>query len=345
MTGQINKDLLDINAYPEPTKKVELVQTHISFVFLTDNFVYKIKKPVNFGFLDFTTLEKRLHYCNCEVELNRRLSKETYIGVIPVTDDDNVLKIAGDGKVVDYAVKMKRIPMDKLMIKLLRDGKLKKEMVEQVGEKIAKFHQIAETSDEINKFGTLKMVKFNTDENFDGTEKYIDITITEEQFKKIKEYTNTFFQDHKELFDFRVKEKKIKDCHGDLHMEHICFTDPITIFDCIEFNDRFRYIDTISDIAFLAMDLDYHTENSNFSKELINSYSRHSDEDIIDNRDISEVYSLLQFYKVYRAYVRGKVISFRLDDKHISKEKKDTAIDAAKKYFNLAESYLEFAQF
>lgn len=331
MTGQIDKDLLNINAYPESTTKVELLQTHISFVFLTDNFVYKVKKPVNFGFLDFSTLKKRLHYCNCEVELNRRLSPETYLGVVSVTDEGDRLKLSGDGKVVDYAVKMKRIPMDKLMIKLLRDGKITEEMVEQVGEKIAKFHAIAGTSDEIDKFGEIKAIKFNTDENFDGTDRYIGVTITEEQFEMIKDYTNSFYDDNGELFKQRIKAKKIRDCHGDLHMEHICFSDPITVFDCIEFNDRFRYCDTAADIAFLAMDLDFHRAPE-FSKVLIDSYVGHSNDE--GARD------LLQFYKVYRAYVRGKVISFRLTDEHISQEEKDSAIEAARRYFDLAESYV-----
>ena len=330
MTGQIDKDLLDINAYPEPTKKVELVQTHISFVFLTDNFVYKVKKPVNFGFLDFTTLEKRLHYCNCEVKLNRRLSPETCLGVFPVTDEGGKLRLSGDGDVVDYAVKMKRIPMDKLMIKLLRDGKITKEMIEKVSEKIAKFHANSDTSDEIDKFGEITSIKINTDENFDGTDKYIDVTITKEEFESIRDYTNNFYRDNEDLFIQRIKEKRIRDCHGDLHMEHICFSDPITVFDCIEFNDRFRYCDTASDIAFLAMDLDFHGA-ADFSNILIDSYVRHSED--------RGVYDMLNFYKVYRAYVRGKVISFRLDDEHISKEDKDAAIKAAKKYFELAESY------
>ncbi len=129
--GHIEVALMQNIAYPEPTSKVELAQTHISYVFLTDNFVYKIKKPVNFGFLDFSTLEKRRHYCQKEVELNRRLSPDVYLGILPVTDDNGVVTIGGKGQTIDYAVKMRRIPMENLMIRLLREKRLNSEMVEK----------------------------------------------------------------------------------------------------------------------------------------------------------------------------------------------------------------------
>lgn len=339
MTRQIDKDLLDTSAYPEPTTKVELVQTHISFVFLTDNFVYKVKKPVNFGFVDFSTLEKRAQYCNNEVTLNRRLSPDTYLEVLPVTEEGGRLRIGGSGDLVDYCVKMKRLSMDNLMIKMLEEGRLTAQKIVEVAEKIADFHAVAETSPEIDKYGTVVAMRFTTDENFEQTEKYVGITLPMEQFSAIKDYTNNFYLTHKDLFDDRIRKHKIKDCHGDLHMEHICLDEPITIFDCIEFNDRFRYIDTACDIAFLAMDLDFHTrfgrsgiDRKELSKVLVDAYVTRSGD--------GDVYELMTFYKVYRAYVRGKVISFRLNDEHISPEDKDVAADTARKYFELAISYI-----
>jgi aminoglycoside phosphotransferase family enzyme len=332
MTKSITNDLIKPEAYPEPTTQVEMLQTHISYIFITNEYVYKIKKPVNFGFLDFSTLEKRLYYCQKEVELNKRLSPDIYLDVVPITDNGESLAFSGDGETIDHAVKMRKIPMDKLMEKLLEEGKLTSKMVENVARKIAEFHEEAATSPEIEKFGSITVIKTNTDENFQQTKDYIGKSITKTQFEAIKKYTNEFYRTKKQVINNRIAEHKIKDCHGDLHMQHVCLTDPIIIFDCIEFNDRFRYSDTTADIAFLAMDLDYHGR-SEFSKDLIEAYVKHSkDEGILD---------ILNFYKIYRAYVRGKVIGFQLEDPNIPSEGKKKALDAAKKYFALALDYVK----
>jgi aminoglycoside phosphotransferase family enzyme len=330
MSKEISKDLMDPNAYPEPTKKVDLIQTHISFIFITDDLVYKVKKPVDFGFLDFTTLDKRLFYCQAEVELNKRLSPDVYLGVLPITDESDRLVVNGKGEVVEYTVKMKKIPMDRLMKKLLKEGRVIPEMVDKVAEKIASFHEEAQSSDEIAKFGSLETIKFNTDENFQQTESFIGKTISKAQFDLLKDYTNNFYKNNDHVIEKRIEEDKIKDCHGDLHLEHICIADPIIIFDCIEFNERFRYSDTAADIAFLAMDLDFQGRKD-LSKVLMDSYVKHSDDE--------GVLDMLNFYKIYRAYVRGKVIGFQLGDPHISQEDKEKARKLAQSYFELAASY------
>ena len=330
MVKELVRELLRPDIYPEPTKKVELLQTHISFIFLGDGYVYKVKKPVDFGFLDFTTLEKREFYCHQEVKLNRRLSPDTYQKVVSITDEGERLAIDGKGPVVEYAVKMKRIPLDRLMLTLLKKGHVTEEMIGSVARKLAEFHSSAERSPEIDRFGTLEIIKKNTDENFEQTGKYIGKSIGQEQFDSIKGYTDSFYERNEELFEKRIADKRIRDCHGDLHMEHICLTDPIIIFDCIEFNERFRYSDVAADIAFLAMDLDYH-DREDLSELLMKAYVHHSGD--------REVDKLLGFYKTYRAYVRGKVISFRLDDPDISKEDKEEALHLASRYFELAERY------
>lgn len=328
----IVEDLQEPEAYPEEVSEVELVQTHISFVFLTDKLVYKVKKPVNFGFLDFSTLEKRKYYCEQEVKLNSRLSPEYYLDVIPVVERNGKLRFWGEGELVDYAVRMKKLPMDRQMKYLLQKGELTDEMLDRVAQKIAVFHNEAETSPEIENFGELSAVKYNTDENFEQTEKYIGKTISKEQFESLKSYTDEFYQQNEGLIQSRIEDKRIRDCHGDLHMEHILITnDDVVVFDCIEFNDRFRYSDTAADIAFLAMDLDYYGRGD-LSNKLIEYYSKHSGDE--------KVKDMIIFYKIYRAYVRGKVISFKLDDPHISQEEKDKAAKDAHKYFELAHSYI-----
>lgn len=332
MGTKVEVELMRPEAYSEPPGEIELVQTHISFVFIGKEFVYKVKKPVDFGFCDFSTLEKRQYYCRQELVLNKRLSPEVYLDVLPITDEGDILVIGGTGKIVDYAVKMKKIAMDKQMKKLLTEGRLTAELIRDVARKIADFHSKAEGSQEIDQFGSIEVVKGNTDENFAQTEKYIGLSIDAGQFEDIKDYTNGFFELEAEEFAKRILDGKIKDCHGDLHMEHICFTDPISIFDCIEFNERFRYSDTAADIAFLAMDLDYNGR-SDLSGVLLDEYLQCSGD--------AEARKMIDFYKVYRAYVRGKVISFQLDDPCISKDDKNKAASTAGRYFELAHSYVE----
>jgi len=327
---ELKRGLLNQDAYHGSPRKVEFKETHISLVFLADDYVYKIKKPVNFGFLDFSTLEKRKHFCEKEVELNKRLSPDVYLGVLAVTLDNGKVAMDGKGPTVEYAVKMRRLPTEKLMITLLRENQLTREMVERVAEAIALFHAQSGASKEIEKFGSIEVIKTNTDENFSQTEKYVGLSISESQFESIKKYTDSYLNYRTGVFKRRVAEGRIKDCHGDLHLEHVCVTEPIKIFDCIEFNDRFRYSDTAADIAFLAMDLDFNGRRD-LSEILIAAYVKFSKD--------RGVLNVVNFYKVYRAYVRGKVTSFRLDLLHPTA--KSEVLRTAQKYFDLANMFVQ----
>ena len=330
--------LLKSQAYPHKPQKIELVQTQMSLILLTGEYVYKIKKPVNLGYLDYTTLEKRHFFCHQELELNRRLCPDAYLAVVPITMSlrgakrrSNLLRIEGRGKAIEYAVKMKQLPQDRMMDVLLPRGQVTLEMVARVAEKLMVFHQKAETNQKIAAFGRLDVIRHNCDENFAQTEKYIGTSITAEEYQHIKNYTDNVVDSNASLFDKRVREGKIRDCHGDLHAAHVCFTDDICIYDCIEFNDRFRYSDVASEIAFLAMDLDRY-QQAGLSRHLVNTYVGLSQDD--------ELLKLLDFYKCYRAYVRGKVESFKLDDPYIPEEEKAKVLAAAQSYFELAESYV-----
>jgi len=327
----IVRALLESQAYPHKPQKIELVQTQMSFILLTGEYVYKIKKPVNLGYLDYTTLEKRLFFCHQELELNRRLCPGAYLAVVPVVEEKGRFRVEGQDKAIEYAVKMKQLPQDRMMDVLLPRGQVTQEMIARVAEKLMVFHQKAETNQEIAAFGRLDVINHNCDENFAQTEKYIGTSITAEEYQHIKNYTNNFIDSNTSLFDKRVKEGKIRDCHGDLHAAHVCFTDDICIYDCIEFNDRFRYSDVASEIAFLAMDLDRY-QQAGLSRHLVNAYVGLSHDE--------ELLKLLNFYKCYRAYVRGKVESFKLDDPYIPEEEKAKVLTAARSYFELAESYV-----
>ena len=328
---ELVKALLEPKAYPETTRQVELVQTQMSFVFLTDDYVYKVKKPVNLGYLDYTTLEKRHFYCQKEVEFNRRLCPEVYLGVVPVSRERSGIFMGGRGEAIEYAVKMRRLPQEAMMDVLLVKNQVSPEMVASVAQKLAEFHQQAETNDTISAFGGLDITTQNTEENFTQTEKYIGNTISQERYQHIRAYTDDFIDKSASLFYKRIKDGRIRDCHGDLHAAHICFANGICIYDCIEFNDRFRYCDIASEVAFLAMDLD-HYGRADLSHSFINAYVEMSQD--------KELLTLLNFYKCYRAYVRGKVESFKLDDPHISEGEKARVLAVARRYFELAESYV-----
>jgi aminoglycoside phosphotransferase family enzyme len=328
---ELIQGLLNPKAYPNPAPKVELVQTQISYVLLAGEYVYKIKKPVDMGFLDYTTLEKRLNLCNKEVELNQRLAKDVYLGVVPITKEKDFV-IGGKGEAIEYAVKMRRLPQDKMMDVLLKQKKVTPAMIEKVAFVLVDFHKKAATSDEITRLGGIESVIKNTSENFEQTEKYFGVIIEPETYQNIKTYTEDFIKNNRSLFLKRMAEWKIRDCHGDLHAAHICFYKGISIYDCIEFIDRLRYTDVTADIAFLAMDLD-HYGRQDLAKAFINSYVKQSGD--------KELMKFLNFYKCYRAYVRGKIGCLTYDDKYIPADEKDKIAVNASDYFKLAESYIE----
>jgi aminoglycoside phosphotransferase family enzyme len=330
--SSLQKALLNPEIYPDRPPVIKFIETHISLLFLTGNHVYKLKKPVNFGFLDFTSLEKRKFFCEQEVKLNRRLSPAVYLGVVGITKEGDQIHLEEEGETVEYAVKMKQIPEEKLMDKLLEKKQVTPKMIEAVSEKLVKFYFAAETSDLIKSFAKPERVKQDTDENFEQTEKYIDVTLSKGVYEEVKNKTNDFFKRNERIFHQRIASDRIRDCHGDLRLEHIFWGDEISIFDCIEFNQRFRYTDVAADIAFLAMDLDYHGRED-LGEHLIGAYVGESGD--------HELMEVLDFYKCYRAYVRGKVESFRLDDPNIPEREKKEATKRAREYFNLARRYAQ----
>jgi aminoglycoside phosphotransferase family enzyme/predicted kinase len=316
--------------YPHGPEQVELIQTHISFVFIAGDLVYKVKKAVDFGFLDFTTLEKRKFFCEEELRLNRRLAPDTYLEVVAVSEDTGgVLRLDG-GRPIEYAVVMKKLPLDRMLKKLLAEGKAGIEVMDAIAKKVADFHREAETGGEIEAIGGIETIRRNHDENFEQTAKYIGLTISRVRYDFLRAYVNRFLERERPLLEKRVRDHRIRDCHGDLHAEHICIADRIVIFDCIEFNKRFRFGDVAAEAAFLAMDLDY-SGYTDHSRAFVEAYVRHSGDD--------EVLRLLDFYRCYYAYVRGKVISFRVDDRHIESADREAAGRTAARYFDLAFSY------
>ena len=323
--------LLDPQSYPAPPERVELVQTQISYVFITDDLVYKVKKPVDMGFLDYSTLEKRLTLCIKELELNRRLCPDAYLEVVPVTEDDGRIVMDGKGDVEEYAVKMRRLPQEAMMDCLLPQNKVTPEMLARVAKKLADFHRSAATGESISDFGSLEEVtRITLDDNFGQTAKYVGTVIPPEKYDYLRESTGNFLEKNAPLFRKRVADGRIRDCHGDLHAAHVCFTGGICIYDCIEFNDSLRYTDVAAEVAFLAMDLD-HYGRSDLSGSFIDAYIKESGDE--------ELRELLDFYKSYRAYVRAKVGCFQYADPYIKAEEKARILENTQAYLRLAELY------
>lgn len=331
--------LLTPGAYPGEVATVEMVETHISYLFFTDVQVYKIKKPVDYGFLDFTTLEKRRDDCYQEVELNRRISPEVYLGVVEIREQTGRYVVEGPGRTAEYAVKMRRLPRDRSMNLLLDRGLVSTEDVKRIAARTARFHARAARGPHVTAQGNLQAVRRNVEENFAQTRRFVGAALPADVYDELVAYSRAFMDAKKDVFQVREKEGRIRDCHGDLHTAQIFLETPaedgnwdgVSIIDCIEFNERFRYSDVAEDVAFLAMDLDYHGR-PDLALDFVAAYARES-----KDPGIAE---LLGFFKLYRAYVRGKVASFRLDDPHLPEESRDEALKTAGAYFRLAHSYL-----
>ena len=236
--------MLDPTFYPHNPKEVEMIQTHISYIFLTGELVYKVKKPVDFGFLDFTTLEKRRYYCQEEVRLNRRFSPDIYLETVPISVDGDVLRLGDDTAVVEYAVKMRRINEDHMLYRLLEAGKVGTEAMQRIGKHLAEAYGAIPSDEKARAFGSRDVISANIVENFEQTRQYIGGPLSKEAFETIESWSLAFMKDNRSLFEQRVAQGCIKDCHGDLHLQHICVEgEHIYVFDCIEFNERFRFGD------------------------------------------------------------------------------------------------------
>ncbi|HSN53599.1 MAG TPA: AAA family ATPase [Candidatus Sulfomarinibacteraceae bacterium] len=311
-------------------EEVRYIQTHISSVFLTGSRVYKLKKPVNFGFLDYSTAELREANCRAEVTLNRRLAPTVYLGVVPVTVDDGRPTLDGAGEVVDWLVEMRQLDDDLLGTEVLARGELAPAHMEALVDVLVPFYSSAATGEGVDRFGTVDAVRFNTDENFSQTEAYVGKLISRDRFEHIRDWTNAFYERNAGLFERRIADGRIRESHGDLHLRNIFFEDPPVIFDCIEFSDRLRCGDVAVDIAFLAMDLDF-SGRRDLSARFIDRFVAASGD--------TELLEVLDFYKCYRAYVRGKIACFTSADPALDDTARRAQRNLARRYFGLAYGY------
>jgi len=295
----------DPGFYPHAVSRLEVKETHISTVFLTGDWVYKLKKPKNLGFLDFRDLSDRKHFCMREVVLNQRLSSGIYKEVACIYEDgDSNLSLRPSGMVVEYAVKMVQLPEDSNFAVLLHKGGIPHDQIIALGAILADFYTNAERGAHIDAFGDPEHIRYNMEENFEQIQPFVKNRMDTEKWEFVCQVCRSFWENHVELFKYRVRSGRIRDGHGDLRCDHIYFDESIQIIDCIEFNERFRYGDAALDLAFLIMDLD-RLGHSGIGQRLLSVYAEKSGD--------PEIYALLDFYAAYRALVRLKVACFSLE--------------------------------
>lgn len=324
-------ELQQSGAYPFPVSGVDLVETHVSWIFLAGPFAYKVKKPVNFGFVDYSTPDRRRHFCEEEVRLNRRLAPDVYLGVVPITLWADTLRFEGAGETVDYAVKMKRLPQERMLDCLLEGDALTTLDVERLARHIARFHAQARTGPGVDEFGARQVIEQNWRENFDQVQPFVGRWLRHDQFARTYAFVRHQLDWMAPVFERRVTERRIRDCHGDLRAESI-WMDPsgsFQVFDCIEFNERFRYGDVASEVAFLASDLDWRGR-PDLAWNWVEAY--------VDASADQDLRCVLPFYKCYRAFVRGKVEAL---EQHGVGSITDRCRhgQAAREHFELAELY------
>jgi uncharacterized protein len=317
------------DSYPHRPPEVRAIQTHISWVFIASPFVFKVKKPVNLGFLDFSTLERRRHFCQRELELNRRLCPELYLEVVPVYKGGSGFSSEPPGKIAEYAVKMRELPHGWFLNEWLARDMVGEKEIDRVIACLYRFYESETPTPEIEQWGTPEKLKISTDENFAQVEPFVGQTISPLAFETIRHFTNHFYAANEKLFHDRIHQHRILDCHGDLHLDHIHLTpEATTIFDCIEFNDRFRFIDVANDLAFLAMDFDF-KGRSDLGNLLLRNAAREFDD--------AGMLNVANFYKCYRAFVRGKVESIQAIEKETTNPQEHER--QAGHYFRLALQY------
>ena len=327
---QINR-LVSDGEFPDSTHQRELIETHISWVILRDRFVYKIKKPVHYSFLDFSTVERRKYYCEKEIKLNRRLTENIYLDVQPIQECQGRFIMGGNkGDLTDYAVRMNKLDREKQMHLLLIKDKITDNDIQRLAKKIATFHQNT-------------LIIYHKD-FLDIEEKFRDLAAEKEFLENLAadtgdiidhavEVSDAFMERSRELLALRLNKGFFRDCHGDLHSRNIFLLPEPEPFDCIEFNDDFRQIDVLNEVAFLCMDLD--AANRADLSELFIKYYNHSFHSMESDADRS----LFIYYKSYRANVRAKVNSLRAKSAANDTDKAK-ALSAADKYLRLMDGYI-----
>jgi hypothetical protein len=326
------RSLMHPEKFVPPVETCELIETHISWVILAGSYAYKIKKSLDLGFLDFSTLEKRRFYCEEELRLNKRLAPMMYLAVVPITNTVEFPQWAGVGDAIEYAVKMRAFPQQAQLDRVLALGALKAGQIDILARHIANFHNQIEVADMETRYGNPESVLRPIEENFKQIREHTQNLKALDMLSELENWSEGKFQELKSLFAERKIDGFVRECHGDLHLRNIAWMDdgPV-VFDCIEFSPDLRWIDVINDVAFLVMDLQDRGQPA-MAQRFLNSYLEHT-----GDYDGMEV---LQFYKIYRALVRAKIDAIRSHQVGITPGEQAEAEKDFLEYLSLALSYI-----
>lgn len=316
--------------YPHPVDGFQLIETHISWVLLTGDYAYKIKKPMNFGFLDFTDLGQRAHFCNEELRLNQRLTQDVYLEVLPITGSVDAPQLGGQGEAIEYALKMRQFPQAHMLNTLQANGELTAAHIDQMAAQIADFHLHAPTVPVDHPLGTPESVLQPVEQNFEQIRPFLTDEADLQQLDGLQVWAQSSFERLRPLLEARKAEGFIRECHGDIHLGNATLLDGrATLFDCIEFNEPFRFTDIALDTAFLVMDLEDRGLKC-LARRLLNSWLEHTG-------DYGSL-KLFNLYKTHRALVRAKVALFRLGQEQDAVQRA-VILRQYRAYASLAESY------
>ena len=323
--------LTDRSVYEHPTTEIVVLQTHISWVVLTGPYAYKIKKPVNLGFVDFSTLAKRHFFCQEELRLNRRLAPQLYLEVVAMSGTPERPQFHGTGAPIEYAVKMAQFAQDTLLSHLIDVGQLQVSHIDRLAHEVSAFHARIATADPLSRFGTPEVIYQPVQENFQHLFDAIDDPVRQAHARALEDWCQRTFAARRPTFVARKRDGFVRECHGDLHLGNMILRDDeVVIFDCIEFNDTLRWIDVASDVAFLTMDLE-DRGRPDLAHRFLNAY--------LEATGDYGLLVLLPFYLTYRATVRAKVAGIRLGQSHLSPEEAAHVRQAFGSYLDLAERY------
>ena len=307
---ELLRGLMQPECYPHPIDKVEHLQTHISDVLLTGSYAYKLKKPLDLGFLDFSTLEKRRFYCEEELRLNRRLAPDLYLAVLPITGEVAHPRIGGEGPALEYALQMRQFDQSGLLDRALTSGGLVDRHFDELAENVARFHAQLPGVSERSEYGTAAAIMAPALQNFDQLRPLLDGQRDRERLDRVQRWTEAQHGSLATQFELRRREGFVRECHGDLHLANmVLIDDRVRIFDCIEFNPALRWIDVMNEVAFVAMDL-IQRRHGHFAWRFLDRYL-----------EITGDYGgvpLLRYYMVYRAVVRAKVAALRAQQADVS---------------------------
>ncbi|MCB1279706.1 hypothetical protein, partial [Prosthecobacter sp.] len=318
-------------AYPHLPAEVRRLQTHASWLFIASPFVYKMKKPVNFGFLDFSTLEKRREDCKREVVLNRRLAVGVYLDVLPVCDTSAGLRLIEGGPPVEWLVLMREMDQEGFLSHRLRHGHVTRETIDAIAACLREFYRTQPPLPASEAALACRRVAGFVQDNFTCARRFIGQSVSLAALAAIERFSTVFENHHRELLASRAADGWIRDCHGDLHCEHIHLSGAgVQIYDCIEFNTEFRHIDIACDLAFLAMDLDFY-DRPDLAHHLVDDFSNALEDSSLER--------LMNFHKCYRACVRGKVESLHSAGDTVPEDERAASLALARRYFQLALRY------